>query len=67
LLRLHLLIFQDSSKSGVVDSIPVAEVKVLVDCLVELAFGNFLGILGQLFVIKVFGNILNGTDKVILR
>jgi len=52
------LVPQSSSESGIVDSIPVAEVKVLVDSLVELASGKLLGVLGQLFVVKLFGKIL---------
>jgi len=56
-LRLHLLVLQCGSEDGVVDSIPVAQVKVLVGGLVELALGKPLGILGQFLVVKIFGEI----------
>jgi hypothetical protein len=65
--NLHLLIFQDGSESGVVDSVPVAKVKILVDGFVEFAFGKLLSILGQLFVVKLFGDILRKIGKVVLR
>ena len=50
---MHLLVLQGGGESGVVDSIPIAEVKVFVNSLVELAFSQFLSILGQLFVVKI--------------
>ena len=50
---MHLLVLQGSGESGVVNSIPVAEVKVLVNGLVKFAFSQLLSILGQLFVVKI--------------
>jgi len=61
------LVFQRGSERGVVDPIPVAEVKVLVDGLVEFTLGKLFSVLGQLFVVKIFGKILRKTDKVLLR
>ena len=57
-LHLHLTISQGGSEGGIVDPIPVAEIKVFVDGLVQLALGKLLSVLGQLLVIKVFGDIL---------
>jgi len=67
LSHLHILVFKSSSESGIVDSIPVAEVKVLVDGLVELALGKLFSVLSQLFFVKFFGKILGRIDKVLLR
>lgn len=64
---MHLAISQGSSEGGIVDSIPVAEIKVLVDGLVQFALGKLLGVLGQLLVVKVFGDILGEIAKICLR
>jgi len=61
------VIFQCGGERGVVDPIPVAEVKILVDGLVEFALSKLLSILGQLFVVKIFGKILRKADMVLLR
>ena len=66
-LHLHLMVFQNSGESGVVDPIPVAKVEVLVDGFVELALGQLLSILGHFFVVKVFWNILRKINEVFLR
>ena len=63
---MHLLVFHGSSKSGVVDSIPIAEVEILINGLVELAFSELLGILSQFLVVEVFWKILRETDRVLL-
>ena len=44
---------QGSGESGVVNSVPIAEVKVLVNGLVKLAFSQFFSILSQLLVVKI--------------
>ena len=64
---MHLVIPQGGSEGGIVDSIPVAEVKVVVDGLVEFALGKLLSILGQLVVVKVFKDILGDIPNVWLR
>lgn len=63
---MHLLVFHGGSKSGVVDSIPITEVEILINGLVELAFSELLGILSQFFVVEVFWKILRETDRVLL-
>lgn len=63
---MHLLVSQGGGESGIVDSVPITEVEILVDGLVELALCKLLSILGQLFVIKIFGKILRETDGILL-
>lgn len=66
-LHLHLVIPQGGSEGSIVDSIPVAEVKVIVNGLVEFALSKILSVLGQLLVVKFFGDVLGKIIKVCLR
>ena len=60
---MHLLIFHGSGERGIVNPFPVAEVKIFVDGLIELALSKLFSILSQLFVVKIFGKILRKVDN----